>query len=117
VALILDSLLMSGLRFVLDKLVDAADAEQDEEPILREDLVALQLRLELGEIGEAEFVERERAILLRLRELREEREGGPASSFTITGIEAEFVGEEHGPPEPPAAPRRRPRRRRSRGRP
>src|SRR5262245_23281369 len=108
---------MSGLRFVLDKLAEAADAEQDEEPVLREELVSLQLRLELGEIGEAEFVERERALLARLRELREEREGGPASSFRITGVEAEFMGEVHVPEGPPARTRPRPRRRRSRGRP
>lgn len=111
--LILDSLFLSGLRFVLDKLVDAADAEEDQEPVLREELVSLQLRLELGEIDEAAFAERERELLARLRELREEREGGPASSFRITGIEAEFVGDEH---EVEAPPPRRPRRRRSRGR-
>jgi hypothetical protein len=113
---VLDSLLVGGLKFVLGKLADAADAERDEEPFLKEDLVALQLKLELGEIGEEEFVERERELLARLREIREAREGPREGSWRLAGVEAEFAGQEHTPEAPPpapppAAPRKRKRRR------
>ena len=107
---VLDSLLVGGLKFVLGKLLDAADAESDEEPILKEELVALQLRLELGEIEESEFVEREREVLTRLREIREQREGPREGSWRVSGVEAEFAGDEHDPAAPPepAAPVIRP---------
>jgi gas vesicle protein GvpG len=100
--ILLDSLLVGGLRFVLGKVAEAVDAERDEEKLLREDLLALQLELELGQVAEAEFKEREAALLRRLRELREAREGPEAGSFKVTGIEAAFTGEEHEAP-----PRRR----------
>ena len=64
---ILDSLLIGGLRFVLDKIAVAADAEQDAEPALRQRLLEAQMQLELGEISEREFAEIERDIFARLR--------------------------------------------------
>jgi hypothetical protein len=104
-------LLDSFLGFVLGKLADAADAERNEEPLLKEELVALQLRLELGEIGEEEFVEREREVLARLRELREQREGPLEGDWRVAEVEASFVGEEHEvAPPPPARPARKRRR-------
>jgi hypothetical protein len=107
---------VSGHKFVLNKLADATDAEANEEPVLKEELVALQLQLELGEIEEREFVERERELLARLREIREQREGPQEGSWRVAGVEAEFAGDEHDPAAPappvvPAAPRKRKRRR------
>ena len=67
---ILDSLLIGGLRFVLDKIAVAAEAEQDAEPALRERLLEAQMQLELGEISEREFGEIERDIFARLRAAR-----------------------------------------------
>ena len=73
-----------GTRFTLDK-VDRVVREQltDDTPI-KEDLMALQLQLEMGEIDDAEYVRREEEIMQRLREVREWREkygmstsGGP----------------------------------------
>jgi hypothetical protein len=97
----------SFLKFVLGKLVEAVDAERDEEPLLKEELVSLQMRLELGEIEEVEFVEREREVLARLRELREEREGPREGTWRVSGVEADFTGDEHEPAPPPPRPRRR----------
>lgn len=55
----------------------------DEEPV-REELLELQLRLELGEIDEETYLEREAELMRRFREVREWRErlglptrGGP----------------------------------------
>jgi hypothetical protein len=97
---ILDSLIFGGLRFVLDKVAAAVDRELDDETALREELLASEMRLELGEITEQEFAAREANILGRLREIREQRQGpGPATfshgEHRVTGIEASLEGDEH----------------------
>jgi hypothetical protein len=67
---ILDSLLIGSLRFVLDKIVAAAEAEADDDSGLRERLLEAQMQLELGELSETEFVEIERDVLARIREIK-----------------------------------------------
>ena len=59
--IILDSLLIGGIKFVLDKVASAVDAEMNDEGSLKEELLAAQMQLELGEMSEEEFVELERA--------------------------------------------------------
>ena len=54
---ILDTLLVGSLRFVLDKVVAAAEAEMQDDTVLREQLLEAQMQLELGEITDAEFAE------------------------------------------------------------
>ena len=97
---IIDSLLIGGLRFVLDKLATAVDTELNDDTALREQLLAAQMRLELGEIGPDEFEAIETDLLARLREIRERQRGGDAAAlapadYTITGVEASFEGDEH----------------------
>src|SRR5262245_57297208 len=89
----------------------------DDDSRLREELLAAQMRLELGEIDEAAYAEQERELLARINEIRARRTGGPAEggAFRVTGIEATVVGEE-GSEEvattiPPRRGRRRPGRR------
>ena len=72
---ILDSLLIGSLRFVLDKVVAAAEAEMNDDSALRDQLLEAQMRLELGEITDEEFVETERVLLDAIREIRERRTG------------------------------------------
>ncbi len=73
--LIIDSLLISGIRFVLDKVATAVDQEMNDEGRLREELLAAQMRYELGEISDEDFALFEDDVLARLREIRErERE-------------------------------------------
>jgi hypothetical protein len=98
---LLDSLLVGGLRFVLDKVAAAVDTELNDETALREQLLAAQMRLELGEITQQEFDVIETDLLARLREIRDRRQGSEAATlspqdYTITGIEATFEGDEHG---------------------
>ena len=84
--LILDSLLIGGIRFVLDKVAAAVDQEMNDEGRLREELLAAQMRYELGEMSDEDFAEFEEDILLRLREIRErEREeaGGEAGAMSF----------------------------------
>ncbi|HEX2164930.1 MAG TPA: gas vesicle protein GvpG, partial [Thermoanaerobaculia bacterium] len=68
--IVLDRLLVGGLAFVLDKVAQAVDSELDDPERLREELLAAQMRFELGEIGEDELAAFERDVMARLRELR-----------------------------------------------
>lgn len=97
---ILDSLFIGGLRFVLDKVAAAVDTELNDDTALREQLLAAQMRVELGEMTDEEFDVFEADVLARLREIREQRQGGEAAAFSpaeykISGIEATFAGDEH----------------------
>lgn len=72
-----------GLLFVLEKIRQEVDAEMLDEGRLQDDLVALSLRYDLGEIEEANYLEQETALLERINDIRVykeslEREDGPA---------------------------------------
>jgi hypothetical protein len=73
-----------GTRWTLDKVDRVVREELTDDTPIKEDLMALQLTLESGEIDDAEYVRREAEIMQRLREVREWREklgmstsGGP----------------------------------------
>ncbi|MGH9144332.1 MAG: gas vesicle protein GvpG [Vicinamibacterales bacterium] len=86
---ILDSLLIGSLRFVLDKVVAAAENELHDDSALRDQLLEAQMRLELGEITDQEFAETERGILLAIREIKGPQPGPISMSpdDTITGVD------------------------------
>jgi hypothetical protein len=97
---ILDSLLVGGLRFVFDKIAAAVDTELNDDSALREQLLAAQMRMELGEISQTEFDALEADVLARLREIRDRRQGAGAATlspedYRITGIDASFEADEH----------------------
>ena len=96
--LIVDSLLISGIKFVLTRLAEAVEAQMYDESGLREELLAAQMKLELGEITEEEFGEIEQQVMAGLREVRERKKaaGGAAAGeqatedgrkFTIESVE------------------------------
>jgi hypothetical protein len=95
--IILDRLLVGGIKFVLGKVASAVDAELNDEGRLQENLLAAQMRLELGEISEEEFKATEREILARMGELRRaKRGGGGAASLRgakVVGAEIEAAPE------------------------
>ena len=94
--IILDTLLVGGLKFVLRKIADAVEAQLNDDSVLHEELLAAQMRLELGETTEEEFAVAEADILARLREIRE-RQRGPTPApgeMRITGIEATTFADE-----------------------
>ena len=95
--ILIDSLLIGGIRFVLDKVAAAVETELNDDTALREQLLAAQMRVELGEMTQEEFDVFEKDILARLRDIRERRQGsGPATlspqDYKVTGIEATFEG-------------------------
>ena len=98
--LIIDSLIISGVRFVLDKVAAAVETEMNDDSVLRERLLDAQMRVELGEMTQAEFDEFEADILVRIREIKQRQRGGESAAISpkdmkVTGIEASFEGDEH----------------------
>src|SRR6187549_1692481 len=73
---ILDSLMISGIRWVLETTVTAAEAEMNDDTVLREQLLETEMRREMGEITDEEFRDVESDLLARIREIKERREGG-----------------------------------------
>ena len=98
---LIDSLLVGGLRFVLDKVAVAVDQERDEVRLLQDELVAAQLAAELGDISDEEFLQREQVIIAALREARQRRgEHGDARDMDADGrarvvdVEVRFGGDD-----------------------
>ena len=95
---ILDSLLIGSIRFVLDKVVAAAETELNDDSALRERLLEAQMRLEVGEISDEEFGDIERDILAAIREIKG-RQQGPISMSPddkVTGVDIQsFESDEH----------------------
>ncbi len=96
--IILDTLLIGGIKFVLGKLIAAVDAELNDDSAYREELLAAQMKLELGEITDEEFAETERGLLAAIREVREHRTGAQEDpgGLKVTGIEATMWTDEDG---------------------
>ena len=96
--IILDTLLIGGIKFVLGKLVAAVDAELNDDSVYREELLAAQMKLELGEITDEEFADIERQLLDAIRDIRERRTGAQEDpgELKVTGIEATLWTEEDG---------------------
>jgi hypothetical protein len=67
---LIDSLLVNGIQFVLDKVATIADAELNDPDRQRERLLEAQMKLESGEIDEAEFADIEADVFERLREIK-----------------------------------------------
>lgn len=95
---ILDSMLIGSIRFVLDKVIAAAESELQDDSALRDRLLEAQMRLELGEISDEEFGEIERDVLMAIREIKG-RQQGPISMSPdekITGVDIQsFESDEH----------------------
>jgi Gas vesicle protein G len=95
--IIVDRLLVGGISFVLGRIAEAVDAERNNEETLREELLAAQMRLELGEIDEAEFERVERAVLQGMREIRERRGEGKrrvGGKIAVESVEAKLGRDE-----------------------
>ena len=114
---LLDSLMIAGLRWTLNTIATAADAERDDEASLREQLLEAVMQLQAGELDDLRFQEIERDLLARIREARARRSGGTEPIALTSGVpiggdrhstlevEASLAGDFHEPPstEPPDA--------------
>jgi Gas vesicle protein G len=90
---LIDDLLLapvSGFKFILNQIQKMADQELNDDTLIKEQLIELQMRLELDEISEADFKEREAELFARLRAIKERQLGllhevhtAKSSSFEI----------------------------------
>ncbi len=81
---LIDSLLIDGLKFVMEKLLQIAEAELNDDSVLRERLLDAQMRLELGELSMEEFSGIEQDVFARLREIR----GGHPGAISMTSADS-----------------------------
>jgi len=105
---LLDSLMISGIRWALETTLTAAEAEMNDDGVLREQLLEAELRREMGEISDEEFETLEGDLLTRIREIKERREGS-ADAFAFSArslqdaeggfqVEAGLTGDFHRQP-------------------
>jgi Gas vesicle protein G len=64
---------MAGVRYCIDKVVEYAEHELNDEEPVREQLLELHMELEEGRVTEEEYTEREAVLMARLREIREQQ--------------------------------------------
>jgi hypothetical protein len=110
---ILDSLMIAGIRWALETTITAAEAEMNDDSVLREQLIETEMRREMGEITDEEFREIEADLLTRIREIKHRREGGSgplafggAQPMETTGdstfqVEASVSGDFYDPADSP----------------
>ena len=67
---LLDSLLVNGIQFVLDKIATVADNELNDPQRQQERLLEAQLKLESGEIDDKTFAQIEADVFARIREIK-----------------------------------------------
>ena len=75
---------VAGIRWSLAKVQRIVEEELTDDTPVKQDLMELQMKLELGDIDDDEYVRREAELMVRLREVRAWRErlgkatsGGP----------------------------------------
>lgn len=92
---ILDSLLIGGIKFTLEKLLAVAEQELDNPDALHQQLLEAQMDLEEGRIDDERFAEIEADVLARIRELKSaEQTGGIADASSFEEIEVEISDDE-----------------------
>jgi len=67
---LLDSLLIGGIQYVLDKVATIADQEMNDPERQRERLLEEQMQLENGEITDEQFAEIETDVFDKIREIK-----------------------------------------------
>jgi hypothetical protein len=75
---LIDDLLLApvnGFKFILGQIQKMADQELNDDTVIKEQLLELQMRLELEEISEEEFAEREAELFARLRVIKQRQLG------------------------------------------
>jgi hypothetical protein len=75
---------IAGIQWSMNQVIKVVEEELTDDTAVKQDFMALQMKLELGEIDDEQYVEEEAIIMARLREVRAWRErlgksvaGGP----------------------------------------
>jgi hypothetical protein len=96
---LLDDLLLapiSGFKFILNQIQKVADAELNDESVIKHQLLELQMRLELEEISEEDYQAQEQELFARLRAIktRQLESLGQVHSAKSSSIVIEMGGDE-----------------------
>ena len=92
---LLDSLLIGGIKFTLDKILAVAEQELDNPEALHQHLLEAQMDLEEGRIDEERFAAIEADVLARMRELKSGAEtGGIADASSFEDIQVEIADDD-----------------------
>lgn len=85
---------VAGIKWSLGKVQKVVEEELTDDAPIKQELMELQMRLELGDIDDAMYAQQEAALMARLREVRAWRErfgkatsGGPVRVSRDTGEE------------------------------
>jgi Gas vesicle protein G len=94
---------VAGIQWSLRQVQRIVDEELTDDTPIKQDLMELQMRLEVGEIDDDEYLRREADLMARLREVRAWRErlgretsGGPVR---VAGSGDEVAGDVREPSE------------------
>jgi hypothetical protein len=75
---------IAGIQWSMNQVMKVVEEELTDDSLVKQDFMALQMKVELGEITDEEYAEQEAVIMARLREVRAWRErlgkavaGGP----------------------------------------
>jgi hypothetical protein len=90
---ILDSLMISGIRWALETALTAAEAEMNDDSVLRQQLLEAEMRREMGEISDEEFRDIETDLLARIREIKERRDGDSGGAIDMGAQPMETTGD------------------------
>lgn len=76
---------VAGIKWSLRQVQQIVEEELTDDSSVKQELMELQMRLELGEIDDAEYVSREADLMARLREVRawKERLGKPVAGGLV----------------------------------
>lgn len=82
-------------RFSMDKVMGAVREQLTDDASVKSDLMELQLKLELGDIDDDEYVRQEALLMRRLREIREWRERfGMGVSGGLVRVQQEVIDQQ-----------------------
>ena len=92
---ILDSLLINGIKFALEKVAQVVDQEINDPEAQQQRLLEAQMQLEEGVIDEATFAAIEADVFERIREMKgPESGGGIADRSAFDEIEVEIADDD-----------------------
>lgn len=76
---LLDDLFLApikGIKWISEKLKDVADQELYDSEKIHEELMTLTAKLDMGEIDEGEYQEKEKELLARMNEIEQRKQEG-----------------------------------------
>ncbi|GAC1658210.1 MAG: hypothetical protein NVS4B3_25400 [Gemmatimonadaceae bacterium] len=96
---------VAGIRWSLEKVQTVVETELTDDAPVKQDLMELQMRLELGEIDDAQYLVEEAKLMDRLRAVREWKErlgqAAPAGPVRVAAAAAEVSTGGDGDDRPP----------------